>query len=54
MKILSVVDEEGGEMELSMQLQRCVQADGAIICEPSGNKIINAHMGFVFFEIEVN
>lgn len=52
-KILSVVDEEGGGNGTIHAVTKGVQADGAVICEPSDNKIINAHMGFIFFEVEV-
>lgn len=53
-KILSVVDEEGGGNGTIHALMKGVKADGAVICEPSDNKIIRAHMGFIFFEIEVS
>lgn len=53
-KILSVVDEEGGGNGTIHAVTKGVKADGAVICEPSDNKIINAHMGFIFFEVEVS
>lgn len=53
-KILSVVDEEGGGNGTIHALTRGVEADAAVVCEPSDSNIIVAHMGFIFFEVEVS
>ncbi|AOY76560.1 M20 family metallopeptidase [Clostridium formicaceticum] len=50
--INSVVDEEGGGNGTLTSMLYGNQADGAVVCEPTGNKIIIAHMGFIFFEIK--
>ncbi|AKL94824.1 acetylornithine deacetylase ArgE [Clostridium aceticum] len=50
--INSVVDEEGGGNGTLTSMLYGNQADGAVVCEPTGNKIIIAHMGFVFFDIK--
>lgn len=51
-KITSVCDEEGGgngSMQAAMQGQR---ADGVVVCEPTDEGLVIAHMGFVFFKVE--
>lgn len=53
-KILSVVDEEGGGNGTIHALTRGVDSDAAVVCEPSDGNIIIAHMGFIFFEVEVS
>ena len=34
-------------------MNKNVHGDGVIVCEPSDNKILVAHMGFVFFKVKV-
>ncbi|WP_130805842.1 M20 family metallopeptidase [Senegalia massiliensis] len=51
--ITSVVDEEGGGNGSIAAIMNGHKADTAIVCEPSENNIIAAHMGFVFFEVKV-
>lgn len=53
-KIASVVDEEGGGNGTIALAMRGHRADAAVVCEPSDNSLIVAHMGFVFFEVEVS
>lgn len=53
-KIVSVVDEEGGgngSITAAMNGQR---ADAVVVCEPTNHELIAAHMGFVFFKVEVS
>jgi acetylornithine deacetylase len=53
-KIVSVVDEEGGgngSIAAAMNGQR---ADAVVVCEPTNYELIAAHMGFVFFKVEVS
>jgi acetylornithine deacetylase len=52
-KILSVVDEEGGGNGSIAGMLNGHKADGAVVCEPSENSIIIGHMGFIFFKIDV-
>lgn len=50
--ITSVCDEEGGgngSMQAIMSGQR---ADGVVVCEGTGDELILAHMGFVFFRVK--
>lgn len=52
-KITSVCDEEGGgngSMQAAMSGQK---ADGVVICEPTDRSLLTAHMGFVFFKVEL-
>jgi len=51
--IISVVDEEGGgngSIQASMQ---GIKGDGVVVCEPTDDELILAHMGFVFFRVTV-
>lgn len=52
-KIASVVDEEGGGNGTIALVMKGHKANAAIVCEPSDNSLIIAHMGFIFFEVEV-
>lgn len=51
--LLSVADEEGGGNGtlVSMLNGRC--SDAAVVCEPTNKTVIMAHMGFIFFEVNV-
>lgn len=50
----AVADEEGGgNGSIVTAINGNVKGDGVIICEPSDNKILIAHMGFVFFKVKV-
>ena len=51
--ILSVVDEEGGGNGSLAAMLAGHRADAAVVCEPSGGTLTVAHMGFVFFSVEV-
>ncbi|WP_250228956.1 M20 family metallopeptidase [Anaeropeptidivorans aminofermentans] len=51
--ITSVVDEEGGGNGSIQAAMRGIKADAAVVCEPTDQSIIAAHMGFIFFKIEV-
>lgn len=51
--ICSVADEEGGgngSIAAAMQGER---ADGVVVCEGTNYELVAAHMGFVFFRVEV-
>ncbi len=50
-KIISVVDEEGGGNGSIQAAMQGVSADAAVVCEPTNRGLILAHMGFVFFSI---
>ncbi|UWD48866.1 M20 family metallopeptidase [Clostridioides difficile] len=52
-KVMSVVDEEGGGNGTINAVMNGIDGDYCVICEPSEKNIIIAHMGFVFFEVEV-
>ena len=52
-KILSVADEEGGGNGSVHASMTGVSGDALIVCEPTGNKIVTAHMGFVFYQFDV-
>lgn len=52
--ITSVIDEEGGGNGSIAAVMHGIRADAAVVCEPSDNELIAAHMGFVFFEVEVS
>lgn len=49
----SVVDEEGGGNGTMACIARGYHADGAIISEPTELQIMPAHMGWLFYKIEV-
>ena len=51
--LLSVVDEEGGGNGTLVSLLNGRRADAAVVCEPSDKKVVVAHMGFIFFEVNV-
>lgn len=51
--ISSVVDEEGGGNGSIQAAMQGYKADGVVVCEPSTDELILAHMGFVFFRIKV-
>lgn len=49
-----VADEEGGgNGSIVATINGKIKGDGVIICEPSDNKILVAHMGFVFFKVKI-
>lgn len=50
-KILSVVDEEGGGNGTLAAMVNGHRADAAVVCEPTDGAITRAHMGFVFFSV---
>ena len=52
-KIMSVADEEGGGNGTITAMMNKESGDGAVVCEPSDNQILTAHMGFVFFNVSV-
>jgi len=53
-KILSVVDEEGGgNGSLAAMLNGHRVDTTAVICEPTGHNLAIAHMGFIFFKVIV-
>ena len=47
--ITSVCDEEGGGNGSMAAIMSGEKADGVVVCEPSSDELILAHMGFVFF-----
>lgn len=52
-RLCTVCDEEGGgngSIQAAMSGER---ADAVIVCEPTGRELIRAHMGFVFFRVEL-
>ena len=49
----SVCDEEGGGNGSIVAAMGGLKADSVVVCEPTTNELILAHMGFVFFQIEV-
>lgn len=52
-KVTSVCDEEGGgngSMQAAMNGQK---ADGVVVCEPTDGDLVVAHMGFIFFKVEI-
>lgn len=51
--ITAVCDEEGGGNGSIMAAMSGKKADAVIVCEPSDREIIAAHMGFIFFRVEV-
>lgn len=52
--ITSVVDEEGGGNGSILAAMNGEKADGVVVCEPTGDKLTVAHMGFVFYRVEVD
>lgn len=52
-KILSVVDEEGGGNGSLAAMLAGHRADCAVVCEPSDGSLTVAHMGFIFFSVSV-
>jgi acetylornithine deacetylase len=52
--VLSVVDEEGGGNGSLAAMLEWHRADAAVVCEPSDGTLTVAHMGFVFFSVEVS
>ena len=52
-KITSVVDEEGGGNGSIQGAMNGQTADGIVVCEPTSSELVTAHMGFVFFKVEI-
>ena len=52
--ITSVIDEEGGGNGSIAAVMNGIRADAAVVCEPTDYELIAAHMGFVFFKVEVD
>lgn len=52
-KICTVCDEEGGGNGSIQAAMSGENADAVIVCEPTGRELIRAHMGFVFFKVEI-
>ncbi|MDO5088729.1 MAG: M20 family metallopeptidase [Leptotrichiaceae bacterium] len=51
--INAVADEEGGGNGSIVSAVNGIKGDAVIVCEPSDNRILTAHMGFVFFKVRV-
>lgn len=51
--VTSVVDEEGGGNGSIAAVMKGIRADAAVVCEPTDYELITAHMGFIFFQVEV-
>jgi acetylornithine deacetylase len=51
--ITSVVDEEGGGNGSIAAAMNGQKADAVVVCEPTDYELIAAHMGFVFFKVEI-
>lgn len=51
--ITSVADEEGGGNGSIVAAMNGQKADAVVVCEATDNKLIAAHMGFVFFNVEI-
>lgn len=51
--LTSVVDEEGGGNGSIQAAMKGIKADAAVVCEPTEYNIIAAHMGFIFFKVEI-
>ena len=49
----SVVDEEGGGNGSIQAALKGQKADGVVVCEPTGGELILAHMGFLFFKVNI-
>lgn len=52
-KYASVCDEEGGGNGSLCAAMSGIRADAVVVCEPTDYELIAAHMGWVFFQIEV-
>jgi acetylornithine deacetylase len=52
-KIVSVVDEEGGGNGSIAAAMNGQKADGVVVCEPTSCELVIAHMGFIFFQVDV-
>jgi acetylornithine deacetylase len=52
-KITSVCDEEGGGNGSIVAALGGQRADAVVVCEPTEGELLVAHMGFVFFHVEV-
>lgn len=52
-KIASVCDEEGGGNGSLVAAMHGQKADAVVVCEPTDYELIAAHMGWVFFKVEV-
>jgi acetylornithine deacetylase len=52
-KISSVCDEEGGGNGSIVAAMGGQRADAVVVCEPTQGELLVAHMGFVFFHVEV-
>lgn len=53
-RIASVCDEEGGGNGSLVAAVHGQKADAVVVCEPTNYELIAAHMGWVFFKIEVS
>lgn len=53
-KYASVCDEEGGGNGSLCAAMSGVKADAVVVCEPTNYELIAAHMGWVFFQVEVD
>lgn len=51
--ISSVCDEEGGGNGSIQAAMNGLMADGVVVCEPTNEELILAHMGFVFFKVDI-
>lgn len=51
--LTSVCDEEGGGNGSLVAAMSGVKADAVVVCEPTNYELIAAHMGWVFFQVEV-
>ncbi len=51
--ITSVIDEEGGGNGSIIAAMNGQKADGVVVCEPTNLELVIAHMGFIFFKIEI-
>ncbi|MEM1486322.1 ArgE/DapE family deacylase [Oscillospiraceae bacterium PP1C4] len=51
--ITSVVDEEGGGNGSIAAAMNGQKADAVVVCEPTDEELIAAHMGFIFFKVEI-
>ena len=51
--ITSVVDEEGGGNGSILAAMNGQKADAVVVCEPTDYNLIAAHMGFIFFKVEI-
>ncbi|MDU4890186.1 MAG: M20 family metallopeptidase [Clostridium sp.] len=51
--ISSVCDEEGGGNGSILAAMNGLKADGVVVCEPTNDELILAHMGFVFFKVDI-